>query len=57
MKRKDEGDKKESKQEKAERQKKLPALLKQLMSDDNKLQKKMIDAKTLRRKASDEKDW
>lgn len=57
MRKKDEGDKKESSQEKAERKKKLPALLKQLMSDDNKLQKRMIDAKTTKRKTSEQKDW
>ncbi len=57
MRKKDSGDKEESKEEKKERQKKLPALLKQLMSDDNKLQKKMIDAKTTKRKSSEQKDW
>lgn len=37
--------------------KKIPAIVKQLMSDDNQLQKKMIDAKTSKRKSSDRKDW
>ena len=57
MRRKDEGDKKESEAEKNARKKKLPALLKQLMNDDNKLQKRMIDAKTTKRKTSEQKDW
>ncbi len=47
----------ESEQEKKERKKKLPALLKQLLNDDNKLQKKMIDAETTERKKRDKKDW
>lgn len=37
--------------------KKLPAILKQLMSGDDQLQKKMIDAKTTKRKSRDRKDW
>lgn len=37
--------------------KKLPAILKQLISDDNKLQKKIIDAKTTERKTREQKDW
>lgn len=37
--------------------KKLPAILKQLISDDNKLQKKVIDAKTTERKTREQKDW
>ena len=37
--------------------KKLPALLKQLMSDDNQLQKEMIDAGTTERKTREQKDW
>ncbi len=59
---KDEKDKKrestkESEKEKKERRKKLPAQLKQLMNNDNQLQKKMIDAKTTKRKAGGTKDW
>ena len=50
-------DKSESSDEKKKRKKKLPALLKQLLSDDNKLQKKMIDAETTERKKRDQKDW
>lgn len=37
--------------------KKVPAILKQLLSDDNNLQKKLIDAKTIERKSRDQKDW
>jgi Ca-activated chloride channel family protein len=37
--------------------KKIPALLKQLMSDDNQLQKKMIDAETRQRRKNNKKDW
>ena len=37
--------------------KKLPAILKQLINDDNQLQKKAIDAKTVERKNRDRKDW
>ncbi len=37
--------------------KKMPAILKQLMSDDNKLQKKMIDTGTTKRKPREKKDW
>ena len=37
--------------------KKLPAILKQLINDDNQLQKKVIDAKTVERKSREEKDW
>jgi Ca-activated chloride channel family protein len=58
---KDKKKKKESKpetgNEKKDRKKKLPTLLKQLISDDNKLQKKMIDAKTTERKSRQKKDW
>lgn len=54
---KKEKEKNESGDEKKKRKKKLPALLKQLVSDDNKLQKKMIDAKTTERKGRDKKDW
>lgn len=36
---------------------KLPAILKQLKSQDNQLQKKLIDAKTIKRKSRDQKDW
>ncbi|MCT4642556.1 MAG: VWA domain-containing protein [Bacteriovoracaceae bacterium] len=39
------------------KKKKLPALLKQLMSDDNNLQKKVIDRETRKSKSSDKKDW
>lgn len=37
--------------------KKIPAILKQLISDDNNLQKKLIDAKTIERKTKEQKDW
>ena len=47
----EESDKKPSKP------KKLPAILKQLKNQDNQLQKKLIDAQTTKRKASDKKDW
>ncbi|MDP7321289.1 MAG: VWA domain-containing protein [Bacteriovoracaceae bacterium] len=47
----------ETSEERGKRKKKLPALLKQLMSDDNKLQKKMIDAETMKRKGREKKDW
>lgn len=47
----------ESDAQKDERKKKLPALLKQLINDDNQLQKQMIDAKTTKRKNYDSKDW
>ena len=50
-------EKPESSDEKEERKKKLPTLLKQLINDDNQLQKKMIDAKTTKRKSYDSKDW
>ena len=50
-------DKKESKDQKNKRKKKLPALLKQLLNDDNQLQKKLIDAKTTKRKGYGAKDW
>lgn len=61
----DESDKKEDKKNNASsggqpkdgKPKKLPAILKQLMSDDNQLQKKLIDAKTTERKTRDKKDW
>lgn len=56
-KKKDKKNKSESKEEREKRKKKLPALLKQLMNDDNQLQKKMIDAKTTKRKGYDRKDW
>ncbi len=49
--------KSETGEEKKKRKKKLPALLKQLVDDDNNLQKKMIDAKTTERKSRDKKDW
>ena len=38
-------------------QKKVPALLKQLMSDDNQLQKEFIDAQTRKRSRTNRKDW
>lgn len=37
--------------------KKMPAILKQLMNDDNKLQKKMIDTGTTKRKTREKRDW
>lgn len=37
--------------------KKIPAILKQLMSDDDKLQKKMIDTGTTKRKSREKRDW
>jgi Ca-activated chloride channel family protein len=37
--------------------KKMPAILKQLMSDDNQLQKKMIDTGTTKRKTREKRDW
>ncbi len=37
--------------------KKLPALLKQLMNDDNQLQRKVIDAATTKRGSAKKKDW
>ena len=51
------GKKSESQSEKESRKKKLPALLKQLINDDNQMQKKMIDAKTTKRKNYGSKDW
>lgn len=36
---------------------KMPSILKQLMSDDNQLQKKVIDADTVERKTREKKDW
>ena len=36
---------------------KMPSILKQLMSDDNQLQKKVIDAETVERKTREKKDW
>ena len=62
------GDQKNEKQDKQDKEndqkgeekvskKKLPAILKQLISDDNKLQKKIIDAKTTERKSREQKDW
>lgn len=47
----------QGKDKKQQDKKKIPALLKQLMSDDNKLQKKMIDAETRERRKRDKKDW
>lgn len=43
--------------EKEDSKKKIPALLKQLMSDDNQLQKEFIDAETKRRSRNNRKDW
>lgn len=37
--------------------KKMPAILKQLINDDNQLQKKFIDAETVERKSNQKKDW
>ena len=48
---------KESNEEKEKRKAKLPQLLKQLLNDDNKLQKKLIDADTSKRKRVEAKDW
>jgi Ca-activated chloride channel family protein len=50
---KGEQDKNKSKIEK----KKLPSMLKQLISDDNKLQKTMIDNETKENQRTDKKDW
>ncbi|MEX1098966.1 MAG: hypothetical protein WEB87_00985 [Bacteriovoracaceae bacterium] len=36
---------------------KMPSILKQLLSDDNQLQKKVIDADTVERKTREKKDW
>lgn len=57
QKRNDGDDKAESEQEKKKRKAKLPSLLKQLMSDDNNLQKKMIDTDTTKRKTTQQRDW
>ena len=55
---KDKNDKNQKKNDKqTERKEKLPALLKQLMSDDNQLQRKVIDAATTKRAQGDKKDW
>ena len=54
---KDSKPKNENEQEKKDRQNKIPALLKQLINDDNQLQKKLIDGKTTKRKKSEAKDW
>lgn len=40
-----------------ENKEKMPSILKQLMSDDNQLQKKVIDANTVERKTREKKDW
>lgn len=42
---------------KKKKKKKIPALLKQLISDDNQLQKDAIDAQTKDRKKRNRKDW
>jgi Ca-activated chloride channel family protein len=55
-----EGDKKsdaDNKGKKSLNKKKLPSMLKQLISDDNKLQKKMIDKDTKDPRKFDKKDW
>lgn len=52
-----EKDKKENKGAQGNKKKELPALLKQLISDDNQLQKDAIDAQTKERKTRDKKDW
>jgi len=58
---KDKKDKKKGKPDegdgKTDEKKKIPAILKQLMSDDNQLQKKMIDTGTTKRKPREVKDW
>ncbi|MCO4754679.1 MAG: VWA domain-containing protein [Bacteriovoracaceae bacterium] len=36
---------------------KMPSILKQLLSDDNQLQKKVIDADTVKGKSREKKDW
>ena len=36
---------------------KVPSILKQLLSDDNQLQKKVIDANTVKGKSREKKDW
>lgn len=51
-----EGDSKKNQMGKEEKEK-MPSILKQLMSDDNQLQKKVIDAETVKRKTRQEKDW
>lgn len=42
---------------KGEKDGKMPSILKQLMSDDNQLQKEVIDADTVKRKTREAKDW
>jgi Ca-activated chloride channel family protein len=56
---KTEKDPKKDNTEKSSRQKvkELPAILKQIMSDDNQLQKKVIDSSTTKQKTREEKDW
>ena len=55
---KKERDKKDGKGESGKNEKqKVPSILKQLLSDDNQLQKKVIDANTVKGKARDKKDW
>lgn len=41
----------------SQKPKEIPSLLKQLVNDDNKLQKQLIDAKTQERGGPDKKDW
>jgi Ca-activated chloride channel family protein len=57
---KEKNDKKNDQQKndkQSKRKEKLPALLKQLMNDDNQLQRKVIDAATTKRAQGDKKDW
>jgi len=59
---KDQNDKQDQKEKdgKAEEKiakKKVPSILKQLISDDNNLQKKLIDAETIEQKSRKIKDW
>ncbi len=56
---KDKKDEKKSEtgEEMKKRKSELPQILKQLISDDNKLQKKYIDANTTERKSREVKDW
>lgn len=66
-KKKDDADKKQSKkqqlqkrEDKIKRKRKLqkvPAMVKQLLSDDRELQKKFLDTSTSERKSYDKKDW
>ncbi len=53
----DQNQKKQDQEGSKKSEEEVPILLKQLVSDDNQLQKKMIDAKTTERKSSKAKDW